>query len=131
LGRILASDLFLQAPQRLSAVIYGTAQQPLTQLYKVHLAVAEAQLGVRSASEQLRQAHQDLTRQVRESYYSISQAQSQLHATETALAYLKELSVEAQNNLTQQTVLQADAMTETAKPKDASKKLADLLTCRS
>jgi outer membrane protein TolC len=119
IGPLPATDSKITSPQRLSAVIYGTAQQPLTQLYKVHLSVGEAQVGVKVANEQLRQTHQDLARKVRESYYSISQAQGQLHATETALTYLKELSVEAKNNLAQQTVLQSDAMTVTANLKNA------------
>lgn len=119
LGPLPAKESKISTPQRLSGVIYATAQQPLTQLYKVHLAVGEARLGVIAANENLRMTHQELARKVRESYYGIAQAQGQLHAAETAVAYLKELQTEAQNNLAQQTILQSDAMTVTANLKNA------------
>jgi outer membrane protein len=119
IGPLPKMDSNISSPQQFSGLLFGTAQQPLTQLYKVHLAVGEAQLGVPLAKEQLRQARQQLADQVRQSYYAISQAQGQLHAIETQVAYLKELSLEAQNNLNQQTILQSDALTVTANLKNA------------
>jgi outer membrane protein len=119
IGPIPATDAKITSPQEFSGTFYASAQQPLTQLYKVHLAVAESRLGISSAKEQLRQSHQEIARQVRESYYTISQAQAQLRLTQVTITYLKELSVEAQNNLAQQTVLQSDMMTVTSNLKNA------------
>jgi len=119
IGPLPATNSQITSPRQFSGVLYASAQQPLTQLYKVHLAVAESKLGISSAKEQLRQSRQDVARQVRETYYSISQAQAQLRASEITITYLKQLSVEIQNNLAQQTVLQSDAMTITANLKNA------------
>ncbi|HEX7159122.1 MAG TPA: TolC family protein [Edaphobacter sp.] len=119
IGPLPAHDSQITSPRQFSGVIYASAQQPLTQLYKVHLAVGESRLGISSAKEQLRQSHQEVARQVRETYYSISQAQAQLRVTEITISYLKELSVETQNNLAQQTILQSDALTVTANLRNA------------
>jgi outer membrane protein len=119
IGPLPATNSQIKSPQQFSGVIYASAQQPLTQLYKVHLAVAESKLGIISAKEQFRQSHQEIARQVRESYYSISQAQAQLRVTEITITYLRQLSVETQNNLAQQTVLKSDAMTVTSNLKNA------------
>ena len=85
----------------------------------MHLAVGEADLGISIAKEQLRQAQQQLADQVRQGYYGIAQAQGQLHAAQTQITYLKELAVEVQNNLNQQTVLRSDALTVVANLKNA------------
>jgi outer membrane protein len=119
IGPLPATDSQITSPRKMSGVIYGAAQQPLTQLYKVHLAVGEAELGVPTAREQLRQARQQLMDQIRGGYYAVSQAQGQLHAAETQVTYLKELSMETQNNLNQETILRSDALTVTANLKNA------------
>ena len=118
-GPLPATNSQITSPKEFSGFFHLSAQQPLTQLYKVHLAVAESKLGITSAQEQLRQSHQEVARQVRETYYSISQAQAQLRATEITITYLKQLSVETQNNLAQQTVMQSDALAVTANLKNA------------
>jgi outer membrane protein TolC len=119
IGPVPATDSHISSSQQFSGALYGAAHQPLTQLYKVRLAVDETQLGVPIAKEQVRQAHQQLADQIRQSYYAIEQAQGQLHAAQDQVTYLKELAVEAQNNLNQQTVLQSDAKTVTANLKNA------------
>lgn len=119
IGPLPGKDESISSPQKFSGLLYGSAQQPLSQLYKVHLAVAEAELGISIAKEQVRQAQQQVADQVRQDYYGIAQAQGQLHAVETQVAYLKELAVETQNNLNQQTILRSDALTVTANLKNA------------
>ena len=119
IGPLPSQNSEITSPRRMSGVIYGAAQQPLTQIYKVHLAVGEAELGVPAAREQLRQARQQLMQQIRQGYYAVSQAQGQLHAAETQVTYLKELSTEAENNLNQETILRSDALTVTANLKNA------------
>jgi outer membrane protein len=119
IGPLPSVDSTISSPRQFSGFIYGAAHQPLTQLYKVHLAVDEAQVGISIAKEQLRQAKQQLEDQVRQGYYGIAQAQGQLHAVQLQAGYLKELAVEAQNNLNQQTILRSDALTVTANLKNA------------
>ena len=119
IGPLPATDSDISSPRRFSGLLYGSAQQPVTQLYKVHLAVAEQQLGISIAKEQLRQAQEQLADQVRQGYYGIAQAQGQLHAAEAQVTYLKELSIEVKNNLDEQTVLRSDALTVTASLKNA------------
>lgn len=119
IGPLPSTDSDISSPRHFSGLLYGAAQQPVTQLYKVHLAVAEQELGVSIAKEQLRQSQQQLADQVRQDYYGIAQAQGQLHAVETQVTYLKQLVVEIQNNLNQQTVLRSDALTVAANLKSA------------
>ena len=51
----------------------GRATQPLSQLWKVHLAVLESKIGEEIARESLRQQRQDTAHSVRDLYYQIAQ----------------------------------------------------------
>src|SRR5512136_1406235 len=64
-GPIPAKDSNIHSPVRLGAFVYGSAAQPVTQLYKVNLAVRQAQLGIGLATEGLRAQEQETARQVK------------------------------------------------------------------
>jgi Cu/Ag efflux pump CusA len=53
--------------------VLGQATQPLSQLWKVHLAVLESKIGEEIARESLRQQRQDTAHSVRDLYYQIAQ----------------------------------------------------------
>ena len=56
-----------------NALVLGRATQPLSQLWKVHLAVLESKIGEEIARESLRQQRQDTAHSVRDLYYQIAQ----------------------------------------------------------
>ena len=75
LGPLPAQNSQIGTPQRLAAFIYGSAAQPLTQLFKIRLAVRETRLGEQLAGEDLRQQRQDVAEQIREAYFQLIQIQ--------------------------------------------------------
>jgi outer membrane protein len=109
-GPIPSHDATIKTPRRVTGLIYGSAAQPLSQLYKVGLALKEARIGEQLAREKLRQQTQETTQQIKQSYYQLTQIQSQIASAEIGLKYLNELSAYTERNLAQETVLKSDVL---------------------
>jgi outer membrane protein TolC len=110
-----ASDI--HSPQRFGAFINASAAQPLTQLYKVKLAVEQSRLGTDLAKEDVRAQQQETRRQVKEAYYKVAQLQTQVESTEAEVRALIELSTITERRLIAQTVLASDSLTVKARLK--------------
>jgi outer membrane protein TolC len=126
-GPIPAEDSTISTPQRVTGLIYGSAAQPLSQLYKIHLGLEESRLGEELARQSLRQTKQDIAQQVCQAYYQLVQLQSQVTSAESALKYLTELAALTERNLAEETVLKADSLNVKAK---LSQQRYQLLTLR-
>ena len=116
-GPIPGKDSNIHSPVRFGAFVNGSATQPLTQLFKVSLAVTQARLGIDLAKEGLRAQNQDTVRQVKEAYYQVSQLQAQVASARTAVQSLSELATLTDQRLAQETVMQSDSLTVKAKLK--------------
>jgi outer membrane protein len=116
-GPIPAKDSNIHSPGRFGAFLYGSAAQPLTQLYKVNLAVTQAQLGIGLANEGLRAQEQETARQVKEAYYQVAQLQAQVASAKAFVKALMELSTLTERRLVQQTVLESDSLSVNSKLK--------------
>jgi outer membrane protein len=116
-GPIPATNSSIQSPQQFGAFIYAAAAQPLTQLYKVKLAVQQSRLGTGLAHESVRAQEQETRRQVKEAYYQLAETQAQVESAKTAFQALTELSALTGRRLLQKTVLTSDALTIKAKLK--------------
>ena len=116
-GPIPAKDSNIHSPVRFGAFLNASAAQPLTQLFKVNLAVQQARLGIELAREGVRAQSQDTVRQVKEAYYQVSQLQAQVASARAAVQALSELSTLTEQRLAQETVLQSDSLTVKAKLK--------------
>jgi len=116
-GPIPATDSSITSPQQFGAFIYASAAQPLTQLYKVKLAVHQALLGADLAHESVRAQEQETREQVKEAYYQVAQTQAQVESAKAAVQALTELSTLTERRLIAQTVLASDALTVKAKLK--------------
>jgi outer membrane protein TolC len=108
-------------------MVYGSAAQPVSQLYKIRLGIQAAQLGEQLARENLRQKKQETAQQVRQIYYGIVQTQSQITSAESSLRYLTELAALIDRNLAEETVLRSDSLDVKAK---LSQQRYQLLTLR-
>lgn len=125
-GPIPATNSSITSPVRLGAFINGSAAQPLTQLYKVKLAVQEARLGTELAQEEVRGQKQEITRQVKGAYYQLAQMQAQVESAKTAVQALMALSTVTEQRLSAQTVLASDSLTVKAKLKQQRYQLLTL-----
>jgi outer membrane protein len=116
-GPIPATDSNIHSPVRFGAFVNASAAQPLTQLFKVNLAVKQARLGIDLAKEGVRAQSQDTVRQVKEAYYQVAELQAQITSARAAIQALSELSTLTERRLAQETVLLSDSLTVKAKLK--------------
>jgi outer membrane protein TolC len=114
-GPIPAKDSNVTTPQQFTAFIFAQASQPLSQLWKTHLALMSSQIGENIAKERLRQQRQDTAQSVRDLYYQIAQTQSQIESAEALEKYLVELQGETDRNLAQLVALKGDSLAVRAK----------------
>jgi outer membrane protein len=116
-GPIPATDTNIHSPARFGAFVSASAAQPLTQLFKVNLAVKQARLGIDLAKEGVRAQSQDTVRQVKEAYYRVAELQAQVTSARAAVQSLSELSTLTEQRLGQETVLLSESLTVKAKLK--------------
>ncbi len=116
-GPIPATDSNIHSPVRFGAFVNASAAQPLTQLFKVNLAVQQARLGIDLAKEGVRAQSQETLRQVKEAYYQVAELQAQVESARAAVQALSELSTLTEQRLAQETVLLSDSLTVKAKLK--------------
>src|SRR6266481_4409713 len=126
-GPIPAQNSKITTPQTFTGLLLGQASQPLSQLWKVHLAILESRIGEELARESLRRQRQDTAHSVRDLYYQIAQTQTQLASAEANVKYLVDLQAETDRNLAEQTALKGDSLAVKAK---LSRQRYQLLTLR-
>lgn len=125
-GPIPGKNSSVSTDPTVTALVYATASQPISQLYKIRLGIQESQLGEQLARENLRQKKQDTAEQVRQAYYQLAQIQSRITSAESSLKYLTELSALTDRNLAEETVLKSDSLTVKAKVSQQSYQLLTL-----
>src|SRR5262252_4909191 len=114
-GPIPAKNSDVTTPQQFTALIFAQASQPLSQLWKVHLALMSSQISESLARERLRQQRQDTAQSVRDLYYQIAQTQTQIESGQAMEKYLVELQGETDRNLAQLAALKGDSLAVRAK----------------
>lgn len=127
-GPIPAEDATIRTPQRFNAFIYGSVAQPVTQLFKIGLALRESRVGEQIAKEKVRQQTQVTAQQVKQAYSQITQIQSQIASGDVSLQYLRELSGYTQRRLAENTALKSDELSVKAR---LSQQEYQLLTLRN
>src|SRR6267143_3282062 len=109
-GPIPASNTDLHTAARPIAIASVTATQPLTQLFRIHLFVAEQRLRVDAVQLSFDQRGQKLTDDVRQSYYQVLQSQIQYESQQSMVKYLEELLQLTDRRFRQQAALEADRL---------------------
>jgi len=126
-GPIPGQTSNISTPQTFTGFVLGQATQPLSQLWKVHLAILESKIGEELAQERLRRQRQDTAHSIRDLYYQIAQTQAQVASAEANIKYLVDLQSEIDRNLAEQTALKGDSLAVKAK---LSQQRYQLLTLR-
>jgi outer membrane protein TolC len=109
-GPIPGSNTDLHTPARPIAIASVTATQPLTQLIRIHLSIADQRLKVDAAQLSFDQREQKLADDVRQSYYQVLQSQIQYESEQSAVKYLEELLQITGRRLDQQAALKTDRL---------------------
>jgi outer membrane protein len=89
--------------------------QPITQLYKIHLAIREKQLSSDMASQQLRGKRQSVVADVKQAYYAVLQTESALKSADATVKQYVETDRVATQYIEQQAVLQSESLDVKAK----------------
>jgi outer membrane protein TolC len=109
-GPIPGSNTDLHTPARPIAIASATATQPLTQLIRIHLSIADQRLKLDAAQLSFEQRQQKLSDDVRQLYYQVLQSQIQYESQQSAVKYLGELLQLTDRRLGQQAALKTDRL---------------------
>jgi outer membrane protein TolC len=109
-GPIPGADTDLHTAARPIAIASVTATQPLTQLIRIHLFIADQRLKVDAARLSFDQRDQKLTDDVRQSYYQVLQSQIQYESQYSLVKYLEELLQLTERRFSQHAALEADRL---------------------
>jgi len=115
IGPIPGQNAKISTPQTFTGLGLGQVAQPISQLWKIHLAILASRIGEDLAQESLRQQRQDTAHSVRDLYYQIVQTQTQIESAEANVRYLVDLQAETDRNLAEQTALKGDSLAVKAK----------------
>jgi len=124
-GPIPGSNTDLHTPARPIAIASVTVTQPLTQLIRIHLFIADQRLKVDAAQLSFDQREQKLADDVRQSYYQVLQSQIQYESQQSVVKYLEELLQLTDRRLSQHSVLEADRLSVKAEVAKATDQLTD------
>src|SRR5437870_10772164 len=109
-GPIPGSNTDIHTPARPIAIASITATQPLTQLIRIHLSIADQRLKVNAAQLSFDQREQKLADDVRQSYYQVLQSQIRYESQQSVAKYLDELLQLTDRRFGQQAALKADGL---------------------
>ncbi len=110
IGPIPATEAKIRTPAQLTAFVTGGIDQPLTQQYKIHLAIHATELGRQIAREDVRAERQKIAAEVRNVYFDLVATQAAVEAAREGVRTLEEAQrVTAQHRI-EETVLRADAL---------------------
>jgi len=125
-GPIPGSNTNLHTPARPIAIASVTATQPLTQLIRIHLFIADQRLKVDAAQLSFDQREQKLTDDVRHSYYHVLQSQIQYESQQSVVKYLEELLQLTDRRFSQHAALEADRLSVKAEVAKATYQLTTI-----
>src|SRR3989475_5086991 len=125
-GPIPGSNTDLHTPARPIAIASVTATQPLTQLIRIHLSLADQRLKVDAAQLSFDQREQKLADDVRQSYYQVLQSQIQYESQQSMVKYLEELLQLTDRRFNQQAALKADRLNVKAEVAKATYQLTTI-----
>jgi outer membrane protein len=109
-GPIPAQNQTVTQPRQFAGFVLGQAMQPVSQLWKIHLALISSQIREELAQQKLRQKRQDTAQSVRELYYELVQTQTQIESAEANVKTLLALEPEINQKLMELAVLKSDSL---------------------
>jgi outer membrane protein TolC len=109
-GPIPAQNQTVTQPRQFAGFVLGQAMQPVSQLWKIHLALISSRTREELAQQKLREKRQDTAQSVRELYYELVQTQAQIESIEANVKTLLALQPEIDQKLVELAVLKSDSL---------------------
>jgi outer membrane protein len=107
-GPIPATDTVVEAPRTITGSVNATVAQPLTQLRRINLGVAQSGLARDAERETLRETRQAVAADVRRLYYALVQMESAVVAADQQVAASRELARVVAEQVAQEAALAGD-----------------------
>ena len=110
IGPVPGTKTKIRNPARFTTYVTGNVDQPLTQQYKIGLAIRATRLEQDIAREDVRAERQKIAAEVRKAYFDLVALQAGVESTREAVATLEEAQQVTARYRLQETVLRADAL---------------------
>jgi outer membrane protein TolC len=124
--RVPSQDTSITLSQGFTGYAFAQVAQPLTQLYKIRLAIREQELEVDLAGAKYQGSRQSLVADVKQAYYAVAQTESALHVAEVTVAEYKETDRVTLEYLSEESVLKSSSLEVKAKLAQAQYQVVDL-----
>lgn len=121
-----SKDINIQLSQAFTGYAIAQVSQPLTQLYKIKLAVREQELNAALAGEQYQAKRQSIVANVKQAYYAVLQTESSLDAADAAVIQYKETDRVTLQYIAQESVLKSSSLQVKAKLAQAQYQVVEL-----
>ncbi len=109
-GPIPGSRTTIRNPARFTTYITGALDQPLTQQYRIGLAIRATDLGRQIAKEDVRAERQKIAAEVRNAYFNLVATQAGVEAARQVVTTLEEAQRLTLRYVSEKTVLRGDAL---------------------
>jgi outer membrane protein len=121
-----AQNIRIDLSQGITGFANAQVAQPISQLYKIHLAIQEKQLSSELASQQFRGKKQSVIADVKQAYYAVLQTESALKSTAATVKQYEETDRVATQYIAQEAVLQSESLDVKAKLAEARYQVVEL-----
>ena len=110
-----SQDTHIKLSQGFTGYAMAQVAQPVTQLYKIHLAIREQELGVDLAGQKYQAKRQSVVADVRQAYYAVLQTESALHVAQVTVKQYQETDRVVLDYVAQRSALQSSSLEVKAK----------------
>jgi outer membrane protein len=110
-----SQDTHIRLSQRFTGYAVAQVAQPITQLYKIHLAIREQELGADLAGQKYQAKRQSVVADVRQAYYAVLQTESALHVVMATVKQYRETDRVVLDYVAQRSALQSSSLEVKAK----------------
>ena len=104
----------------------ATMDQPITQLYQLHLIIREQELSTDLAAEKYEEKRQSIVTDVKQAYYAVLQTESALEAQQALVKQYEETDRLAKQYLAQESILKSESLEVKAQLAQAQNQLITL-----
>jgi outer membrane protein TolC len=109
-GPIPATNQKIEIARKPAGMVSASVLQPLSTLYRINLQLKALALGVAVTRQDEEKTRLEVVDRVRQAYYAVVQAQSELDSLQASLPYYEETKRLATVNIRKETILESDLL---------------------
>jgi outer membrane protein len=110
-----SQDTHIKLSQGFTGYAVAQVAQPVTQLYKIHLAIREQELSADLAGQKYQAKRQSVVSDVRQAYYAVLQTESALHVAQVTVKQYQETDRVVLDYIAQRSALESSSLEVKAK----------------